>query len=521
VHASIKEFQMSFNIQNDPNPGRLIESLRNLGYGNYEAIADIIDNSIDAEASAIHIKVGLNKGEIYIHIADNGMGMDLHTLDQAMRLGSLTERNTQSDLGKFGMGLVTASLSIARSCTVITRQDGIIHSSAWDVDEIKNQNAFVKRLDTANLAEEQLLNEYIGDASSGTLVILEKCDQLTNTNTSIFSKILGTHIGRVHRHFIKANRRFTINGENVCAIDPLELDNKNTQLDVDVEIPIRIKRSSGESTEMVRVRIALVPPKDASEHDLAVSLRHQGFYLMRNQREILAAHTLDCFTKHNDFNQMRGEIFFPGTMDDVIGIEFTKRQVNFQQSIEDQLLAVLKPNCSRIKRHFANKGRKALSEQDPTLHDQALRAIAEKDKLLLKPRAKVEKRDRKDDDSKVVTPPLEKGSSKTKTEFKKSEELERKLNCKIVEEKMGPNGQIYECDLQGTTIVIRYNIEHPFYQRFILENSNEGRMISAADFLIYSMASAELRMQAEDGDKYEVVKTFTGELSANLRTLLN
>src|SRR4249920_975412 len=112
---------MKFDRPNDPNPGRLIESLRYLGYGNYEAIADLVDNSIDADAHIINIHIQQREGQIQILIADNGTGMDLSTLDQAMKLGSLTARDMNSDLGKFGMGLVTASLSIAKRCHVITR----------------------------------------------------------------------------------------------------------------------------------------------------------------------------------------------------------------------------------------------------------------------------------------------------------------------------------------------------------------------------------------------------------------
>src|SRR5437899_1999982 len=105
---------MRYVQPNDPNAGRLVESLRHLGYGNYEALADIVDNSIDADAQNLKITIQQKNTQHQISIADNGHGMSRHVLDQAMRLGSMTERDHNSDLGKFGMGLVTASLSIAR-----------------------------------------------------------------------------------------------------------------------------------------------------------------------------------------------------------------------------------------------------------------------------------------------------------------------------------------------------------------------------------------------------------------------
>src|SRR5437588_8762061 len=123
---------MKYDRENDPNAGRLVESLRYLGYGNYEAIADLVDNSIDAEAQHIKVRVQQRNNQPHISIADDGPGMAESVLDQAMRLGSMTQRDLNSDLGRFGMGLVTASLSIARSCHVITRGPDGCWSSAWD-----------------------------------------------------------------------------------------------------------------------------------------------------------------------------------------------------------------------------------------------------------------------------------------------------------------------------------------------------------------------------------------------------
>src|SRR5271170_7359722 len=122
---------MKYDRPNDPNAGRLVESLRYLGYGNYEAIADLLDNSIDADAQHISIRVVQRAGQPLISVADDGTGMTHSILDEAMKLGSLTGRDLNSDLGKFGMGLVTASLSIAKNCHVVTRGSDGCWSSAW------------------------------------------------------------------------------------------------------------------------------------------------------------------------------------------------------------------------------------------------------------------------------------------------------------------------------------------------------------------------------------------------------
>src|SRR5437588_2789528 len=94
-------------LENPPHARRTMEALRELGYDSYASILDIIDNSIDAQATKIDITIKEDSGDIIITIDDDGTAMDEETLSEALRLGSDTEREA-TDLGKFGMGLVTA-----------------------------------------------------------------------------------------------------------------------------------------------------------------------------------------------------------------------------------------------------------------------------------------------------------------------------------------------------------------------------------------------------------------------------
>jgi DNA mismatch repair ATPase MutL len=89
-----------FTTKNEPNAAKLMDSLRYLGYDNYSAICDLVDNALDAEAKVIHINISQVGGEPVISIADDGCGMDERILDEALKLGSLTDRNSTSDLGK-------------------------------------------------------------------------------------------------------------------------------------------------------------------------------------------------------------------------------------------------------------------------------------------------------------------------------------------------------------------------------------------------------------------------------------
>lgn len=505
---------MNYTHANDPNAGRLIESLRHLGYSNYEALADLVDNALDADATSISVIVQKHGGTHQIAVVDDGRGMSKSVLDQAMRLGSDTTRDINSDLGKFGMGLVTASLSIARKCHVLTCGEDGLWSSAWDIDEILSQKRFVKHFAAATADEHSLFREYLGAKRTGTVVILTKCDNLSNKSTTSFANTLRNHLGRVHRYFISAGTTIAVNADRASAIDPLQLIDEETEVVFDDTISVSFGDGEETKSEAVRVRLVLVPEEPLTDLDVGKSLKAQGFYVLRNQREIMSAQSL-FFTKHNDFNRMRGEIFLPGTLDRFAGIEFTKRQIEFEQSLQDQLASTLIPLCRTIKRREATKKRVPTGDAQQKLHAQSVKVIAEKGKLLIKPKAVIEKR------SSPRNPGQKSealGVSRDRT-FTRTQMIESDLNCVIREERLGPNGQIYECEMEGRKLVIRYNVEHPFYQRFVSDNLPEARVVSATDFLIYSMASAELKV-LDDGN-LEIVNNFKAVLSANLRTLLN
>jgi len=507
--------ELRFDQSNEPNAGKLIESLRCLGYDNYVAVADIVDNSLDADADLIRLRLWSENGALRLLIADNGNGMDSQTLDQALRLGSLTAKNPTSDLGKFGMGLVTAGLSLARQTTVITRRGPVYLTSIVDMDEVVRANAFCKYQADSTKKERELFDREVTDSESGTVIIFDKCDGIRNQNTTVFANTLRKHLGRIHRYFLKADKTIIVNSEAVQIIDPLELESPATEIFSDESYPISCKIDGQDRHDLVRVRIALIPENPASgEHDVALGLRNQGFYILRNNREIKSAETLDAFSKHNDFNRMRGEVFLTGELDGVAGIDFTKRDLVFEQSFKDQLLKHLKAQCTTIKRQESGRTKVKVTDEITELHEQAQKTIDQKAKLLVTPQTKIEKRAARTDREQPSSPSLEKRNRK---HFENTQDAQAQ-RCRFEHAKLGAHGQIYECDLQGRTVVIRWNIEHPFYQRFIIDQRADGRLVTAIDFLIYSMATAELHTINDESQ--ELINTFKAITSSNVRTLL-
>lgn len=507
-----------YNNPNEPNASKLIESLRYLGYDNYVALADILDNSLDAEATNIYVKIWSEKHQMKIMVADDGGGMDAQVLDQALRLGSITEKDPVSDLGKFGMGLVTAGLSLARRTTVITKQNDVFLTSIVDIDRVVETNSFCKFIGESAEEDVKLFTEILPGASSGTVVLFDKCDAVKNQNVSVFASTLRKHLGRIHRYFIRAGKNIFVNGEQAPIVDPLELDNQETEIYSDDEYPVTVKENGTDRAVKIRVRIVLIPENRAGgERQVALGIKNQGFYVLRNNREIRAADTLDAFTKHNDFNRMRGEVFLSGRLDELVGIDFTKREIVLDQSFKDQLLGYLRPQCTSIKRQERGRNKVKENPEVEGLHLEAQKYIDEKAKLLILPKTEVEKRHLirhvTAEEKKAELPP-----ERTRGGFRETQPAQAS-RCKFEYASLGPNGQIYECDLVGRTVVIKWNIDHPFYQRFVLDQRSDGRLVTAIDYLIYSLSSAELTAMSEDN--MDLLTGFKAIVSSNVRTLLS
>jgi HSP90 family molecular chaperone len=125
-----------------PHAASLIQSLRDIGYSSETALADIIDNSITAGARQIEILSETSASEPAIAILDDGCGMALDELVEAMRPGSSNplDDRASGDLGRFGLGMKSASFSQCKRLTILTRKNGATSAATWDLDEVSRTN---------------------------------------------------------------------------------------------------------------------------------------------------------------------------------------------------------------------------------------------------------------------------------------------------------------------------------------------------------------------------------------------
>ncbi len=502
--------------RNLPNAGKLVNSLRSAGYDNVSAICDIVDNSIDAESSLIKVDIFQNKDDINIIIADNGVGMDEKILEEALKLGSLTDRDSNSDLGKYGLGLVTASWSMCKNILVITqKKKGEFLRNEIDIDIIQGKNDFVCDLGKANTKEIELYKKYI-DNGCGTLVLLSKCDRIQNKDINIFANNVKKAIGQTYRYFIDSGIRFFIQGKEVEKIDPLMLNKPETEVYSDEKYEIFIKERGVK--ESIKAKIVVLPdyPEKLARQE-GIGMKSQGFYLVRNNREIAVGKTLDLWSRHPDYNRIRVELKFSGNIDQEMGVNFTKKEIAPIQPIVDKIREEIMGQVKSIKKRIVQA--QPRNQEDELMHDSAETIIANQAKLLITPQAEIERRgspEKKADNKKQIR----EAKKRIREQFTRVHLSKKGMACKFLVRPMGEAGAIYEAEQEGKLVIIEWNSDHPFYKNFILANKNNQEIITATDLLIYSMATAELKTFTSD-DNLDLLLSLKSIISANLRVLLS
>jgi len=500
------------NKSTRPNAGKLMDSLRHTGYDNYHAIADIIDNSIDADAQNISVEVHQKKGDFVIKIVDDGIGMDEDKLIESLKLGSETEKNMDSDLGRFGMGLCTAGLSMSRRTTVLTKQEkDPILVGINDLDWVIKFNEFKSYIDKADLEQAKLFKDLPNGSNKGTVVIFSKSDRIQNTNVTIFANILKKEIGRIFRRFIEAGRKFYVNGELVKMVDPLMLSEPNTYVYSDEKYPINIETSTGHIEDTIRIRIVLLPDYGRmGNKDKGINLQHQGFYVMRNERELFDGETLGVYTRDPHLNRFRAEISFSGTLDELMGVHFTKRGISISQGLRDKIKELTRSQITHLTKIANDQRPKAEKEVS---HEETEKLISKKSKLLIKPPAepaeeKTKKRTRRRHEADVLKEPGREAVS---------ERLRR--ICRFEEAHLDRLGPLFDPFMSGSKVVIRWNVDHPFYEKILVPKKDDKTFVTAVDFLIYSLASAELKSRSDEN--VSLFENIRSDMSINLRVLMD
>lgn len=357
-----------------PYAPTLIESTRAIGYSLEAAVADIIDNSIAANAKNVDIYFFPVDGA-YIAILDNGKGMTEEEIDVAMQYGSKnpTEERDKKDLGRFGLGLKTASLSQCRCLTVLSKQGDNLEGRQWDIDHVTEVGDWsLKVLDEEDIQQIPQFDELL-KYESGTLVVWQKLDRLKAGEIN-FELSLGRKIDRVrdqlslvyHRYLAGESGitklKLSINGEKIKGIDPF-LTEKSVQAMDDETLVIQGNK--------ILVRPYILPHISKLTSDEIKMLggkdglrKQQGFYVYRNKR-LLVWGTWFRMMRQGDLSKLaRIRVDIPNTLDDLWTLDIKKSSALPPAEVRKNLEIIINQIAERSKRTWTFRGKKEISDTE-------------------------------------------------------------------------------------------------------------------------------------------------------------
>ena len=355
-----------------PYAPTLMESTRAIGYSIEAAIADIIDNSIAAKASRVDIDF-FPIGESYISILDDGFGMTQEELIAAMQYGSRNplEERAADDLGRYGLGMKTASLSQCRILTVLTKKDGVYSGAQWNLNYIQKTESWSLLLVQIEEAKDYPSFNKLNSYDNGTLIIWQDLDKFAVGETDMaeaFSRKMGLireHLSLVFHRYLSGEvglkkLEIKMNGENVEPQDPFLLK-KSTQL-MDAETII-VRGQKVRVTPYILPHTSKLTQKELKALGGKDGLRkNQGFYVYRNKR-LLVWGSWFRLMRQGDLSKLaRVQVDIPNSLDDLWTLDIKKSTATPPEEVRKNLAIIVEKISEGSKRTWTYRGKKETSD---------------------------------------------------------------------------------------------------------------------------------------------------------------
>lgn len=348
----------------------LIESMRSLGYSFPSAIADLLDNSISARAKKITIVAEPNLNPSLV-IFDDGCGMNQNELYEAMRYGSSNplEERKEDDLGRFGLGLKSASLSQCRKLVVISKKEGQVCGYSWDLDYVMEKQSWMLK----GFSDEEIYkyphSELLNDVEHGTYIYLSEFDRIkegTGNISETFNTCLDdmiNHLALVFHRYIDEGLKIVVNGVEIESRDPFLLNHSATQ---------RKRESSFHiNGEKIVLKPYILPHlSKLSQDDLDKvggkdRLRSdQGFYVYRNKRLIIWG-TWFRLERKDELNKLaRVMVDIPNSLDYMWSIDIKKSTATLPDIIRRNMYNAVYESVLSSESVHTYRGRKEKKKDD-------------------------------------------------------------------------------------------------------------------------------------------------------------
>lgn len=357
-----------------PKASAMVEALRGLGYNTQTALADIIDNSIAAGATEVRLEFLWAEGQSRILCMDNGRGMSAAELDRAMRLGERNplEERASADLGRFGLGLKTASFSQCRRLTVATVGSDGLQSLRWDLDYLASSSDDGWHLLEGPHPGSGSFLDKLSAEHSGTLVLWEELDRIVTPGSTArdflnLADKVEQHLGMVFHRYLEGTRprlRILLNEHPVKPWDPFMTDHPAkpynpptfrhpTCRGIEAECHVLPHRDRLSTAEFER----LSGPEGWTAQ--------QGFYVYRNERLLVAGSWLGLgmgrsWTKDEAHRLARIRLDIPNSADADWKIDIRKSTARPPVYLRTWLTALAEETRARARRAFAHRGKPVL-----------------------------------------------------------------------------------------------------------------------------------------------------------------
>ncbi|WP_161605911.1 ATP-binding protein [Haloferax mucosum] len=490
-----------------------------------DAINEFIDNSFDANADNIWITVQKNdRGGLTLIVEDDGEGIQPDDLVEVLKFGGKVDRDRETT-GKFGFGLPSSAFCQADRTEIYSKVEGQpFYFNRLDVDELG-------RMDDVLIPDEQQRQPPSKDfdfhldeqTESGTIILIPHLRSPDRKRPDSLVEYIENNVSQVQREILADGREIYLNDELVQVHDPtIRIDNseevnllgeksENWGDPFVFEFP-EVEHKGSEppkvTVELFKLPIDEIIRRNA-EDKLEIGQQKQGFYIVRENREIGSALSLSLFTKHNDLNYFRARIHFPSELDHLFGVQTNKSRFSLDNELRSQLEEALAPQFRQLRDTISSERQSAITRyrEKNVGQTQAEKTASNRNSVL--PRSSYDP-----DESEVqeqideAERQLEKLSDRDDLTDEQKSQLEDELTQIIdgdqffkINIEPPRSGNFYDVMWFGKEIRVLINPNHLFYEKFYkhLDNGIDGSdpeldatdVKKYVDLLLMSMAKAE------------------------------